>query len=64
MSWEERSLMNEKLQFVARQLSGEAMVELCRKFGISRKTGYKIFDRYQECEMQGLAEKIGRGEWI
>jgi transposase len=22
--------------------------ELCREFGISRKTGYKIFDRYKE----------------
>jgi transposase-like protein len=67
MSWEERSLMDEKLQFVARRLAGEAMVELCRKFGISRKTGYKIFDHYQECGMQGLRtvqEEIGRGEWI
>jgi hypothetical protein len=24
------------------------MAELCREFGMSRKTGYKIFDRYQE----------------
>ena len=23
------------------------MTELCREFGISRKTGYKIFDRYK-----------------
>jgi len=29
---------------VARRLAGEAMAELCREFGISRKTGYKIFD--------------------
>jgi hypothetical protein len=29
--------------FVARRLAGEAMAELCREFGISRKTGYKIF---------------------
>ena len=42
--------MDERLQFVARRLAGEAMAELCREFGISRKTGYKIFDRYQECE--------------
>ena len=41
--------MDERLQFVARRLAGEAMAELCREFGISRKTGYKIFDRYQEC---------------
>jgi len=41
--------MDERVQFVARRLAGEAMAELCREFGISRKTGYKIFDRYQEC---------------
>ena len=41
--------MDERLQFVARQLAGEPMAELCREFGISRKTGYKIFDRYQDC---------------
>ena len=35
-------------------LAGESMTELCREFGISRKTGYKIFDRYQECDMRGL----------
>jgi hypothetical protein len=37
--------MDERMQFVARRLAGEAMAELCREFGISRKTGYKIFDR-------------------
>ena len=41
--------MDERLQFVARRLAGESMAELCREFGISRKTGYKIFLRYQEC---------------
>jgi transposase-like protein len=35
--------MDERLQFVARRLAGEAMAELCREFGISRKTG--AFDR-------------------
>jgi transposase len=48
MPYKECSVMDERLQFVARRLAGEAMVELCREFGISRKTGYKIFDRYQE----------------
>jgi hypothetical protein len=48
MPWRECSVMDEGLQFVARRLAGEAMAELCREFGISRKTGYKIFDRYQE----------------
>ena len=46
--------MDERLQFVARRLAGEQMADLCREFGISRKTGYKIFDRYKECGVQGL----------
>jgi Helix-turn-helix domain len=56
MPWKECSVMDERLQFVARRLAGEPMAELCREFGISRKTGYKIFDRYQECGVQGLTE--------
>ena len=35
--------MEERLKFVARRLAGEPMAELCREYGISRKTGYKIF---------------------
>jgi len=34
-----------RLQFVARHLAGQPMAELCREFGISRETGYKIFAR-------------------
>lgn len=52
--------MDERLQFVARRLAGEGMAELCREFGISRKTGYKIFDRYQECGVQGLTDRSRR----
>jgi hypothetical protein len=39
--------MDERLRFVARLLEGEKMAPLCAEFGISRKTGYKIFDRYK-----------------
>jgi transposase len=60
MSWREGSVMDERLQFVARRLSGEPMAELCREFGISRKTGYKIFDRYQECGVHGLTDRSRR----
>ena len=42
------------------RLAGEAMSELCREIGISRKTGYKIFDRYQECGIQGLTDRSRR----
>jgi len=37
---------------VVRLLDGEAMSEICREFGISRKTGYKIFDRYKEHDLR------------
>ena len=36
------------------------MAELCREFGISRKTGYKIFDRYQDYGIQGLTDRSRR----
>ena len=37
--------MDETLQFAARRLAGEPMAELCREFGISRKTGYKMMQK-------------------
>jgi hypothetical protein len=52
MPWKECSVMDERPQFVAGRLAGEPMAELCSEFGISRKTGYKIFDRYQDCADQ------------
>jgi hypothetical protein len=52
--------MDERLQFVARRLAGEAMTEHCREFGIARKTGYKIFDRYQQCGIEGLRDRSRR----
>jgi hypothetical protein len=42
---------------VARRLAAEPMRDLCREFGISRKTGYKIFDRYLECGDEGLTDR-------
>ena len=52
--------MDERLRFVARLLDGEAMSELCREFGISRKTGYKIFDRYKEHGLEALTDRSRR----
>jgi len=60
MPWKECSVMDERLQFVARRLAGEPMAELCVDFGISRKTRYKIFDRDQECGVQGLTDRSRR----
>ena len=47
-------------RFVARLLDGEAMTDVCREFGISRKTGYKIFDRYKEHGLEALNDRSRR----
>lgn len=52
--------MDERLRFVARLLDGEKMAPLCREFGIARKTGYKIFNRYQQCGFEGLTDRSRR----
>ena len=38
MPWKASSVMDERLRFVASLLDGEAMTEVCRDFGVSRKT--------------------------
>jgi putative transposase len=60
MPWKESSVVEERLRFVARLLDGEAMTDLCREFGISRKTGYKIFDRYKEHGLHALTDRSRR----
>src|SRR5260370_35111907 len=35
----------------------ESMTELCERFGISRKTGYKLLRRYREESAAGLLER-------
>ncbi len=58
MPWKESSVMEERLRFVARLLDGEGMSALCREFGISRKTGYKIFNRYKEQGPEALCDRL------
>ena len=36
------------------------MAWLCLEFGISRKTGYKIFDRYKDCGVQAFSDRSRR----
>jgi putative transposase len=60
MPWHECSKVDERLRFVARLLEGEKMAVLCREFDISRKTGHKIFNRYQECGLEGLTDRSRR----
>jgi transposase InsO family protein len=60
MPWKASSVMEERLRFVARRLEGEEMSQLCREFGISRKTGYKVFDRYKEHGLEALSDRSRR----
>jgi len=52
--------MEERMRFVLRRLDGEPMSDLCREFGISRKTGYKIFERYQQHGLHALSDRSRR----
>jgi transposase len=36
------------------------MAALCREFDVSRKTGYKIFQRYKNCGLDGLTDRSRR----
>ena len=60
MPWKVVSVMDDRLRFVARVLEGEPMTDLCREFGISRKTGYKIFNRYREEGPVALCDRSRR----
>jgi transposase InsO family protein len=60
MPWKECKRVDEKLKFVARLLDGEKMSQLCHEFGISRKTGYKIYERYKDCGLEGLTDRSRR----
>jgi Winged helix-turn helix len=47
--------MDQRMQFIADHQRGlYVMTELCARYGISRKTGYKWLARYQATGAQGL----------
>ena len=57
MSWKETCPMQERLEFVRELLEGNRiMTELCLIRGVSRKTGYKWWNRYLEHGVQGLRD--------
>ena len=60
MPWKECSVEDERLRLVARLLDGEPLSDVCRSFGISRKTGYKIFNRYKEHGLDALTDRSRR----
>ena len=62
MPWKECHVVDERLRFIARLLDGEKMASLCAEFGISRKTGYKIYTRYKGCGIEGLTDRSRRSQ--
>lgn len=53
--------MDERLKFIADYAQGEqGLAELCRKYGVSRKTGYKWLDRYDGEGPSGLLDRSRR----
>ena len=58
MPWKETSPETEQMRFIERWQAGEVtFVELCRRFGVSRKTGYKRVDRFQSFGWEGLGDR-------
>ena len=58
MPWRETAPMKERMRFVTdweRDLY--SMVELCERYGVSRKTGYKWVARYEREGPDGLGER-------
>lgn len=61
MPWREVKPMDEKILFMADHLREIcSFSELCERYGISRKTGYKWVARYQAAGIEGLDERSRR----
>src|SRR5258708_11947665 len=58
MSWRESCAMDERVSFIADHRTGFwTMTELCERYEVSRKTGYKWLDRYRLEGAAGLMER-------
>ena len=61
MPWSQTSPMDQRTQFIADYLRDRlSMTELCARYGVSRKTGYKWIDRYLTHGPQGLEARSCR----
>jgi transposase InsO family protein len=49
--------VSERLEFVRRWEEGERVVDLCHEFGISRKTAYKLRQRYEQFGARALFDR-------
>jgi transposase InsO family protein len=61
MPWKETTTMSLRAEFIhLAELEGVNLSQLCRRFGISRKTAYKWLKRYREDGERGLADRARR----
>src|SRR5215469_12024668 len=60
MPWKETHVMDERMKFLTLLLDGESMTRACEEFGVSRKTGYKIWNRYQNTGAYALLDRSRR----
>ena len=58
MAWSETSCMEQRARFVLDALQGVfTMTELCYRYGVSRKTGYKWINRYHDNGVPGCGDR-------
>src|SRR4051794_7703992 len=58
MPWKETRVPDERLRFVLACLDDDdSMAAVCRRFGVSRRVGYKWLARYKEDGPPGLGER-------
>jgi len=58
MPWKEQRAVDQRQTFVLKQLNGRVtMAELCREFGISRKTGYQWVQRFLDGGVPNLVDR-------
>lgn len=58
MPWKESVVVEERLRFIDDWKTEDwTMAELCRHFGITRKTGYKWLERYEGAGLEGLQDQ-------
>jgi transposase InsO family protein len=58
MGWTETCAVDERMRFMmAVEQQEESFAAICRRFGVSRRVGYKWVDRYQEAGVEGLKDR-------
>jgi len=58
MPWKETCAMHERMRFVVAALEeGAVMTEVCERFEISRQTGYKWLERFDQQGIDGLKDR-------